>query len=265
MAAISALEEAARHGPKANGNKHRVDLHTDSSYLRLGITLWIKKWQLNGWLTAEGEPVKNQDLWMKLNKVWLDNHIVKWHWVKGHAGNKWNERADDLAVEARNNQVTLHEIVSPVTPGTIEIYLGASCAPKDGPNPDRAVGPGAWSAILTFGEHVKEIGGYEENTTANRMHIVAALEALKAIKQSKPIIIYSVSQWLDKGATEWVYKWRAQGKLAEGKQSHSDAWIELIDLMEGHDIKWTHTKRSQAPAYIEQAKQVADKYRRTPT
>jgi len=89
-AAIAALEALTR--PCA------VDLHTDSEYLKNGITGWIRKWKQNGWRTADKKPVKNVDLWRRLDAA-LHQHDVRWHWVKGHAGHAMNERADALARE----------------------------------------------------------------------------------------------------------------------------------------------------------------------
>ena len=77
----------------------RVDLHTDSQYLRNGIMSWIDNWKRNGWRTADKKPVKNVDLWKRLDAA-LGPHQVRWHWVKGHAGHSVNERADVLAREA---------------------------------------------------------------------------------------------------------------------------------------------------------------------
>ncbi len=75
-----------------------VDLHTDSNYLKDGITSWIANWKRNGWRTANKKPVKNADLWQQLEAA-RDRHTVRWHWVKGHAGHPENERADALARE----------------------------------------------------------------------------------------------------------------------------------------------------------------------
>ena len=91
MAAIAALETLKR--------PCTVDIHTDSQYLRNGIMTWINGWKRNGWRTADKKPVKNVDLWQRLNAA-LANHIVHWHWVRGHAGHDLNERADELAREA---------------------------------------------------------------------------------------------------------------------------------------------------------------------
>ena len=73
-----------------------VELYTDSQYLRQGITSWIHNWKRNGWKTADKKPVKNVDLWQRLEAA-LHQHEVRWHWVKGHAGHPENERADQLA------------------------------------------------------------------------------------------------------------------------------------------------------------------------
>jgi ribonuclease HI len=91
MAAISALEALKR--------PCRVDLYTDSQYLRNGIMSWIKTWKRNGWRTAEKTPVKNVDLWQRLDAA-LARHRVQFHWVRGHAGHAMNERADELVREA---------------------------------------------------------------------------------------------------------------------------------------------------------------------
>jgi ribonuclease HI len=93
MAAIAALESLKR--PCA------VDVHTDSQYLRNGIMQWINNWKRNGWRTASKEPVKNVDLWKRLDAA-LHTHTVRWHWVKGHSGDQFNDRADELVREARD-------------------------------------------------------------------------------------------------------------------------------------------------------------------
>ena len=73
-----------------------VDLYTDSQYVQKGITEWLRSWKARGWKTASKEPVKNADLWRKLDEV-ASRHQVRWHWVRGHSGHDGNERADALA------------------------------------------------------------------------------------------------------------------------------------------------------------------------
>jgi ribonuclease HI len=88
MAAIAALESLSRPAV--------VRLHTDSTYVRNGITKWLPNWKRNGWRTADKKPVKNADLWQRLEAA-MERHQVQWLWVKGHAGNAGNELADALA------------------------------------------------------------------------------------------------------------------------------------------------------------------------
>ncbi len=73
-----------------------IDMYTDSKYVKDGLTTWIHNWKRNGWKTAAKKPVKNADLWQALDEA-VQRHTIKWHWVKGHAGDEMNERADDLA------------------------------------------------------------------------------------------------------------------------------------------------------------------------
>ena len=91
MAAIQALEALKR-------SEQDVVLITDSVYLRDGITKWIHNWKRRGWKTADKKPVKNVDLWQRLEEQ-ASLHRVQWRWVKGHAGDPGNERADELARE----------------------------------------------------------------------------------------------------------------------------------------------------------------------
>ncbi|MBX3561552.1 MAG: ribonuclease HI [Sphingomonas sp.] len=95
MAAIRGLEALKR--------PCRVQLYTDSAYVRDGITKWIHGWRRNGWKTADRKPVKNVDLWQELLAA-AEPHRVEWHWVKGHAGHPENERADALACAAALDQ-----------------------------------------------------------------------------------------------------------------------------------------------------------------
>jgi ribonuclease HI len=88
MAAISALEALKRPST--------VRLYTDSSYLKDGITRWLPQWKKRGWKTADRKPVKNVDLWQRLEAAVIP-HKIEWHWVRGHGGHAENERADSLA------------------------------------------------------------------------------------------------------------------------------------------------------------------------
>ena len=88
MAAIMGLNAVTRAMP--------IDLHTDSRYVMNGVQEWIPRWKANGWKTASKKPVANKDLWQQLDEA-VSRHCIRWHWVKGHAGDELNERCDQLA------------------------------------------------------------------------------------------------------------------------------------------------------------------------
>ena len=88
MAAIMGLNAVTRAMP--------IDLHTDSRYVMNGVQEWMPAWKANGWKTASKKPVANQDLWQQLDEA-VSRHRIRWHWVKGHAGDESNERCDQLA------------------------------------------------------------------------------------------------------------------------------------------------------------------------
>jgi ribonuclease HI len=91
MAAIQGLEALKR--------ETTVSLTTDSQYVRQGITQWIHGWKRNGWKTSQKQPVKNKELWQRLDAA-VESHKVEWHWVKGHSGHEENERVDQAANDA---------------------------------------------------------------------------------------------------------------------------------------------------------------------
>jgi ribonuclease HI len=80
----------------------KITIYTDSTYLKNGITTWIKNWEKNGWMSKNKKPVKNKDLWVTLNKL-SKEQVIDWKWIKAHVGNKYNEIADKLATEAIRN------------------------------------------------------------------------------------------------------------------------------------------------------------------
>lgn len=95
MAAIRALELLTRPCD--------IELTTDSQYVRRGITEWMDGWKKRGWKTAAKKPVKNKDLWQRLEQA-AEKHHIEWHWIKGHSGHEGNERADQLANKAMDEK-----------------------------------------------------------------------------------------------------------------------------------------------------------------
>jgi ribonuclease HI len=98
-AIIKSLEHCLREGFGV------VCIYTDSNYVKQGITSWIKNWKRNGWKTASGTPVKNKELWIKLDELTTKLDIIDWKWVKAHNGNPQNEAVDKLARNCANNLI----------------------------------------------------------------------------------------------------------------------------------------------------------------
>jgi ribonuclease HI len=128
MAAISALEALTR--------PCTVEIHTDSNYLKEGISKWIHSWKRNGWKTADKKPVKNAELWHLLDAA-LHRHKVSWHWVRGHAGHDLNERADELAREGMAPFKQGSNQAAPSHPPPLEERMTSEPTAKAGPAPSR--------------------------------------------------------------------------------------------------------------------------------
>ena len=114
----------------------------------------------------------------------------------------------------------------------VEIYTDGACRG----NP----GPGGWGALLTAGEHVKELSGAEPLTTNNRMELTAVIRALEALKRPSELRIFTDSEYVRRGITEWVRSWKARGwKTADRKPvKNQDLWERLDTLATGHQIEW---------------------------
>ena len=236
---------AAIEGLRAVEQGSRVRLFTDSEYVRKGITQWIEKWRANGWKTAGKKAVKNAELWRELSAE-LDRHEVEWHWVKGHAGDRWNERADELASAA------IPRAPLPVEdPGAVHLFLGAAHSGKRD--------TGAWSALLRFGEEEKSVAGRVPGASANRMHIFGAAAGLRELKRPVRVHVYTVSDYLKDGASSWVEGWRARGwRTREGRPvAHADLWRDLDGLLDPHEVHWHVASRTSMPPEMEEAKRLA--------
>jgi len=123
----------------------------------------------------------------------------------------------------------------------VEIFTDGGCIP----NPGR----GAWAVILVYGDKEKILTGYDENTTNNRMELKAAIEGLKALKKRCKVVIYTDSEYLKKGMSEWLKSWVEKGwKTNSGTVKNIDLWNELAELVEKHEVTWEWIKgHSQHP------------------
>ena len=118
----------------------------------------------------------------------------------------------------------------------IEIYTDGACQG----NP----GPGGWGALLISGQHRRELSGGEAHTTNNRMELRAVIEALNALKKSSQIILYTDSQYVQKGITEWIHAWKKNQWRTASKApvKNADLWQALDEATQGHQIKWQWVK-----------------------
>ena len=133
----------------------------------------------------------------------------------------------------------------------VTIYTDGACSG----NP----GPGGWGAILTYGGHTKELFGGEAHTTNNRMELTAAIRALEALKRPVPVTIYTDSQYLRQGITEWLAGWKRNNWRTRSKQpvKNDDLWRELDTLAQRHTIDWRWVKGHAGHAENERADELA--------
>tara|TARA_B100000029_G_scaffold506193_1_gene588458 strand:- start:17195 stop:18136 length:942 start_codon:yes stop_codon:yes gene_type:complete len=210
-----------------------VELYTDSEYIQKGITKWMTMWQARGWRTSKKRPVANQDLWLELVSV-MKQHEVVWKWVKGHSGNPLNEEVDTLARKSISsiNQNNVRD--------SIRAFTGASCI--------GTTGPGGWTVLLLQNQAVKVLSGQEKITTANRMQLFSAAQAMKSAPIAKPLDIYTTSKYVHQGASNWLSNWRTQDwKTKSGDTvKNLDMWKPISLDIDRLDINW-HLCSSNKP------------------
>ena len=225
LAAISALADLAE--PVA------VDLYTDSQYVRQGITSWLSRWRAQNWRRRDGGAVKNVDLWRRLESL-NRRHRVRWHWVKGHAGNEWNERVDALAsaeIAARGGGAAAEpDSDVEIPPGSARVFLKVRCVG----------GRGAWAAeVETPGGSARRTGR-ESGTTPNRLELACVLELLAALPEGQPVAVYTGNDYLRRGASLWMHSWkRNRWRTKTGKPvKNGDLWHRLDRQMENRRVFW---------------------------
>jgi len=212
----------------ALGEPHQIELFTDSTYLKRGVTEWLPKWLESGWKTAGKKSVKNRDLWQELEKA-IEIHDISWCWTKGHAGDRWNEVADQLA------SVAIPRAPLPIDDRkAVHLFCAVAYSGKKK--------AGAWGVVLRFGDNEKGHSGRVAGASANRMHLLSAISGLEELK--RPVRLQL---------------WRQRGwKTREGKAvSHRDLWQRLDALVQRHDVQWNVVDCKAPPEDLEYAKQLA--------
>ena len=223
QAAISALRALKR--------PCRIEFHTDSQYLRRGITEWVEKWAAADWVNKAGRPTPNVELWRELQSL-VRRHTINWHWVQGHSGDPANDRVDQLAREARLKITPTVDLAADVP----RLYLRASC--KGNP------GPGAWAFALETGGQWEVLSGSDARTTNNRMELQAALEGLLFLSPGSRVQVFTTSDYLYQGATRWADGWRKGGWMKRDGQpvANGDLWQALLNLSAKYQVEWVNAK-----------------------
>jgi len=237
QAVISALDALKR--------PCRVRLHTDSEYVQKGVTEWLARWKAKGW-----KKVANRDLWEALDAA-QQRHQIEWEWVRGHAGDPLNERVDRLAVSM------IPRSTLPVDdPDATHLFTGVSCLGMEG--------PGGWAVLLRSGETVETLSGYEAQTSANRLHLLAAAEGLKASPVGGRVHLYTPSDYAAQGAGQWVKGWAAQGwHTREGQPvKHRELWQALVAESTARQVTWHSLKSEVRPDESRQAEELAQQIAR---
>lgn len=224
---------------------HDVELVTDSQYLRKGITKWLDGWRAKGWRTAAGKNVANRDLWEALDNE-IGRHEISWRWVKGHAGDRWNERADELAsAEIPRSELPVDD------PDAVHLFTAVAHSGKRD--------AGAWAVVLSYRGTEKQLSGRHLGTSANRMHIMGAGMALAELNRAVRVHLYTVSDYLKDGATTWIRGWRSRGwTTRDGRPvANRDLWRRLATLLDRHDVHWHVVSKNAMPEEMERAKAIA--------
>ncbi|HEX3528865.1 MAG TPA: ribonuclease HI [Thermoanaerobaculia bacterium] len=241
---------AAIRGLEALKQPCKVRLITDSQYLRKGVTLWLKGWIANGWKRKDGE-LQNVDLWRRLAEL-IKEHHIKWDWVKGHAGDRWNERADELATAAIKAQrkgtvspgsaglaAMLGPAEPPPPPPDAEIFLRVSCAGRKA----------GWAALVRHQGNERALSGHHPGASSNQLDLLAALAALEALPPGIRVAVHTVSDYLRNGASGWLDGWKKRGwKTMEGKPVlHRELWQRLDAALAARRVAWPAVKGRDVP------------------
>ena len=225
QAAISALADLTE--PSA------VELYTDSQYMRQGITSWLPRWRARNWRRRDGGAVRNVDLWRRLEGL-NKRHRVRWHWVKGHAGNEWNERVDSLAsaeIAARGDGAAAgagSEVEIP--PGSARIFLKVRCVG----------GRGAWAAEVETPDGSARRTGRASGTTPNRLELACALDLLAALPEGQPAAVYTGSDYVRRGASLWLHAWKRNRWRTKGggQVKNAELWRRLDRQLGDRRVVW---------------------------
>jgi len=231
---------AAIRGLEALKLPCKVKLYTDSQYLKKGVTEWLPGWIARGWKRKEG-VLQNEDLWRRLAEL-IKEHEIHWGWVKGHAGHRWNEKADQLATAAIRAQRGADKASAPATPAVkpdVDVFLRISCAGRKG----------GWAALLRNVDGEQVVTGNKAGVTPNQVDLLAAIDALDRLPPGITVAVHTGSDYLRNGAASWISGWKKRGwKTQEGQPvSNRDLWQRLDEAMSRRRVHWPPVKDRDIP------------------
>ncbi len=234
---------------------YHVDLYTDSKYVKQGISEWMAGWIRKNWRTASGQPVQNQDLWERLDMA-TQRHEISWKWVKGHAGHVYNERVDELAtaeIERLTGKTFARPTpeVVPESNAAVKIYVGAVYSYDDK--------AGGWGAVVVSENGTQELSAKEQNSTDNQLILSAAIKALNSIGNKTSVAVYTDSEYLQKGMSQWLSGWIKKGwKTASGQPvKNKELWERLHEAAQKHQVKWYFSAAS-GNSHLQRAMEMAN-------
>jgi ribonuclease HI len=229
---------AAIRGLESLKRRCRVHLFTDSQYLRKGITQWLPGWIARGWRRKDGE-LQNEDLWRRLAEL-IQLHEVRWDWIKGHAGNRWNERADELAtLEIRKLRGGGGMPAAPVAPADAEVFLRVAGSGKRG----------GWAALIRKEGQETILSAGLSGATPNQLDLLGAITSLESLPPGISVAIHTGSDYLRNGASRWIEGWRRRGwKTQEGQPvQNRDLWERLERAIAARRVTWPEVKGRDLP------------------
>lgn len=213
-----------------------ITFHTDSTYVKNGITSWIAAWKRNGWVNSKKEPVANIELWQRLDAE-RKRHTITWRWVKGHAGNQYNERVDALATAARAKLTGEKLKESPKARAeTPEVtgaraYLSVTMRDKD---------TVSWGAIIIDADGAEHTNGGTLTDVTQSKAVLEAAHLLLTHTRLNGLTVYTDSEYLQKGITSWVKGWIKNGwkKADKSPVAYRDVWEKLYVLAAERNAKF---------------------------
>jgi ribonuclease HI len=222
---------AAIQALRALDSPHSVSFYADSQYVVRGITEWIIKWR-----TKLYKDVENADLWRELEAE-AARHTIRWHWVKGHAGNEHNERADQLATEAMPKKRETADLAA------VRAYMRVSCVGTTG----------GWAVLMARPEGEMVLSEGAKNTTPNRLDLQATIAALSALAEGEAAQFFTASSYLYTGITEWVKNWKRNNwqKKTGGEVQNRDLWERAEKLSALRDVRWVLYSDQSRPIELE--------------